>query len=263
MLQVDFAQLHAWLVLFLWPFTRLAAFLTVAPVLGHASVPRQVKIVLAGLLCVVIAPTLPPLPAAPVLSWVGLGILVEQVLIGVAMGLSLRVMFTVVQAAGEFIGLQMGLAFATFFSPDTGANTMILSRLLYMITLLMFLAANGHLVVIDTLATSFQTLPIGLAGLNTDAFGLLARYGGTIFVSGLLLALPLVAALLIINLTLGILNRSAPQLTVFSVGFPASLIAGLFLLVILMTDLGRFLQNLFGHGLAFLRALVEAMAPLG
>lgn len=263
MLQVDFAQLHAWLVMFLWPFTRLTAFLSMAPLLGHASLPRPLKLGLALLLCMVIAPTLPPLPAAPILSWAGLGIMVEQVLIGVAMGLSLRVMFTVVQAAGEFIGLQMGLAFATFFSPDTGANTMILSRLLYMITLLMFLAVNGHLVVIDTLATSFQTLPIGLAGLNAGAFEMLVRYAGTIFVAGLLLALPLVAALLIINLTLGILNRSAPQLTVFSVGFPTSLTVGIFLLMVLMTDLGRFLQNLFGNGLEFLRTLVETLAPLG
>ncbi|ASK34803.1 flagellar biosynthetic protein FliR [Alloalcanivorax mobilis] len=262
MLQVDFAQLHAWLVMFLWPFTRLTAFLAAAPVLGHNSVPRQVKVAFAFMLCLVIAPTLPPLPAVPVLSWAGLGIMVEQVLVGVAMGLSLRVMLTAVQAAGEYIGLQMGLAFATFFSPDTGANTMILSRLFYMITLLMFLAVNGHLVVIDTLASSFQTLPIGLGGLNAGAFEMLVRYGGTIFVSGLLLALPLVAALLIINLTLGILNRSAPQLTVFSVGFPTSLTVGIFLLMVLMTDFGRFLQGLFGDGLAFLRALVETMAPV-
>ena len=187
--------------------------------------------------------------------------MVEQTLIGVAMGLALRVMFTVVQAAGEFIGLQMGLAFATFVSPD-GANTMILSRLFYMITLLMFLAVNGHLIVIDTLATSFQTLPVGTSGLNPNGFEMLVRYGGTIFVSGLLLALPLVAALLIVNLSLGILNRSAPQLTVFSVGFPTSLTLGLFLLLVLMTDFGRFLQGLFSEGLQFLSQLVEALAPL-
>lgn len=261
MVDVSFDQLHAWLTAFLWPFMRLSGFFMAAPLLGHSAVPNRVKIGLAALLCIVVAPGLPPLPAAPVWSWAGLGIVVEQTLIGVAMGLALRVMFTVVQAAGEFIGLQMGLAFATFVSPD-GANTMILSRLFYMITLLMFLAVNGHLIVIDTLATSFQTLPVGTSGLNPNGFEMLVRYGGTIFVSGLLLALPLVAALLIVNLSLGILNRSAPQLTVFSVGFPTSLTLGLFLLLVLMTDFGRFLQGLFSEGLQFLSQLVEALAPL-
>jgi len=259
--EVTDAQLHAWLVAFLWPFMRLSAFFMAAPLLGHTAAPVRVKIGLAALLTAAVAPTLPPLPEAPVWSWAGLGIAVEQTLIGAAMGLALRVMFSAVQAAGDFIGLQMGLGFATFVTPD-GANTMILSRFLYTFTLMMFLAVNGHLIVIDILAGSFRTLPIGYGGLNPGGLDLLARYGGTIFASGLLLALPVVAALLIVNLSLGILNRSAPQLTVFSVGFPTSLTLGLLLLVVLMTDLGRFLQHLFGQGLGFLRQLVEALAPL-
>lgn len=260
-MEITFAQLHAWLVTFLWPFMRLSAFLMAAPLLGHTAVPARVKIGLAALLSVAVAPGLPPLPEAPVWSWAGLGIVVEQTLIGAAMGLALRVMFTAVQATGEYIGLQMGLAFATFVSPD-GANTVVLSRIFNMIALMMFLAVNGHLIVIDTLATSFRTLPIGYTGLNPGGLELLARYGGTIFASGLLLALPVVAALLIVNLSLGILNRSAPQLTVFSVGFPTSLTLGLLLLVVLMTDFGRFLQHLFGQGLGFLQQLVEALAPI-
>ncbi len=259
MIQVTFDQLHAWLTAFWWPFLRILAFFSAAPLLGHSSVPRQMKIGLGLLITIVIVPHLPAPPAIPVLSWAGLGVSVEQVLIGVAMGLVLRVMFAVVMAAGDFIGLQMGLAFATFVAPDTGANTMIVSRFLYMITLLMFLAVNGHLMVIDTLAGSFQTLPVGLAWLNSDAFELLVRYGGTVFASGLMLALPLVCALLITNLALGILNRSAPQLTVFSVGFPLSLTLGLFLLTVLMGDLGRFLQGLFGEGLGVLQHLLERM----
>ncbi|WP_323846735.1 flagellar biosynthetic protein FliR [Microbulbifer magnicolonia] len=261
MVEVSYAQLHAWLLAFLWPFMRLSAFFLAAPLLGHSAVPARVKIGLAALLSVAVAPGLPPLPQAPVWSWAGLGIIVEQTLIGTAMGLALRLMVSAVQAAGEYIGLQMGLAFATFVSPD-GANTVVLSRIFNMITLMMFLAVNGHLIVIDTLAASFRTLPIGYSGLNPAGLELLVRYGGTIFAAGLLLALPVVAALLIVNLSLGILNRSAPQLTVFSVGFPTSLTLGLFLLTVLMTDLGRFLQQLFGSGLLFLQQLVEALAPL-
>jgi flagellar biosynthetic protein FliR len=262
MLTVTHAQLYGWLALFLWPFFRLLAFMMTAPLLGHSSIPRPVKVGLAALITFVVAPGLPPFPVVPIWSWAGLGIIVEQILIGAALGLVLRVTFTAVMAAGDFIGLQMGLAFATFVSPDTGTNTMVLSRLFYMISLLMFLALNGHLMVIETLAFSFHALPVGVAGLNVGAFDLLARSGATIFASGLALALPLIAALLIVNLCLGILNRSAPQMTVFSVGFPMSLTLGLVLLGVLMTDLGRYLDALFGQGLQTMQAMIQAMAPI-
>ncbi|MFG6176422.1 flagellar biosynthetic protein FliR [Halomonas sp. THAF12] len=262
MVEITFAQLHGWLIAFLWPFCRITGLMMTSPIWGHSSVPRQAKIGLAGALTVVMAPVLPAMPEVPLMSWAGFGIIVEQLLIGAAMGLVMRVTLVVVQAAGEFIGLKMGLAFATFFDPSSGTNMMVLSRILYMITLLMFLAFNGHLVVIEILASSFQTLPIGLGRYDPAAFEMLARYGGTIFSSGMLLALPLVAALMIINLSLGILNRSAPQLTIFSIGFPAQLTMGVALLMVLMTDLDRFLERLFGQGLAFLRGFIDTLAPL-
>ncbi|MDP3536451.1 flagellar biosynthetic protein FliR [Halomonas sp. M1] len=262
MVEVTFAQLQGWLVAFLWPFARITAFMAASPLWGHTSIPNQVKVGLAVIVAVVIAPVLPAMPNVPIMSWAGVGIMVEQILIGLAIGLVMHIIFAVVQAAGEFIGLQMGLAFASFFDLSSGTNIMVLSRILYMITLLMFLALNGHLMVLETLVMSFQTLPVGIGTLNPNAFELLARYAGTIFASGMLLALPLSGSLLIISLSLGILNRSAPQLTVFNIGFPTSLTVGLILLMVLMTDIGRFLQNLFSQGLAFMQSLIETMAPL-
>ncbi|MCE8034542.1 flagellar biosynthetic protein FliR [Billgrantia tianxiuensis] len=262
MVEVTFAQLHGWLVILLWPFVRILAFFSAAPLWGHSSVPRQAKVGLAFLVTLVIAPVLPPMPDVPIMSWAGLGLMVEQMLIGIAIGLVMHVVFSVVQAAGEFIGLQMGLAFATFFDAGSGTNTMILSRVFFMITLLMFLALGGHLMVLEALVSSFHGLPVGIGAFNPAAFEMLVRYGGTIFVAGMSLALPLVGSLLIINLAMGILNRSAPQLTVFNIGFPTSLTVGLILLMVLMTDMGRFLQRLFSHGIQFLYSLIEALAPL-
>ncbi len=262
MVEVTFAQLQGWLVAFLWPFVRITAFMAVSPLWGHSSVPNRVKVGLAALMCVAIAPLLPPMPATPLMSWAGFGIIIEQIVIGLAIGLVMHIVFAVVQASGEFIGLQMGLAFASFFDASSGTNIMVLSRILYMVTLLMFLAVNGHLMVLETLVMSFQTLPIGLDTLNANAFEMLARYAGTIFASGMLLALPLVGSLLIINFALGILNRSAPQLTVFNIGFPTSLTVGLLLMMVLMTDLGRFLERLFSQGLHFMQGLIELMAQV-
>ncbi|MCE8002374.1 flagellar biosynthetic protein FliR [Billgrantia ethanolica] len=262
MVEVTFDQLHAWLVLFLWPFVRILAFFQASPLWGHSSVPNQAKIGLAFLITLVIAPVLPPMPDVPLVSWAGFGILVEQMLIGIAIGLVMHVVFAVVQAAGEFIGLQMGLAFATFFDAGSGTNSMILSRIFFMVALLMFLALGGHLMVLEALVASFYGLPIGIGAFNPAAFEMMVRYGGTIFVAGMSLALPLVGSLLIINLAMGILNRSAPQLTVFNIGFPTSLTVGLILLMVLMTDMSRFLQRLFSNGIQFIYSLIEALAPL-
>ncbi|MFQ3788117.1 flagellar biosynthetic protein FliR [Halomonas sp. A29] len=262
MVEVTFDQLHGWLVILLWPFVRILAFFSAAPLWGHSSVPNQAKIGLAFLVTLVVAPVLPPMPDVPIMSWAGFGIMVEQMLIGIAIGLVMHVVFAVVQAAGEFIGLQMGLAFATFFDAGSGTNSMILSRIFFMITLLLFLALGGHLMVLEALVSSFHGLPIGIGAFNPAAFEMLVRYGGTIFIAGMSLALPLVGSLLIINLAMGILNRSAPQLTVFNIGFPTSLTVGLVLLMVLMTDMARFLQRLFSNGIQFIYSLIEALAPL-
>lgn len=153
----------------------------------------------------------------------------------------------------------MGLAFATFFSPDSGANTMILSRVLYAFSLLFFVAIDGHLLLIETLAKSFQWFPIGtIGGLSASFFETVVKFGAVVFSAGILLALPVFGALLIVNLTLGILNRSAPQLTVFSVGFPMSLTLGMVLLLVLTTELGYYLRKLFQLGFNMLDTLFAA-----
>src|SRR5690606_23205789 len=118
MLEVTFTQLQAWLATLLWPFARVTAFIVAAPLLGHSSVPVQVKAGLAFVLGVIVAAVMPAPPALPVFAWVGLGCAVEQPLIGLALGLCLHVAFAAVQAAGEYIGVQVGLGFAAFFSAD-------------------------------------------------------------------------------------------------------------------------------------------------
>ena len=126
MVEVTFAQLQGWLVAFLWPFARITAFMAASPLWGHSSVPNQAKVGLAALISIVIAPILPAMPDIAIMSWAGMGVMIEQILIGLAMGLVMHIMFAVVQAAGDFIGLQMGLAFASFFDTSSGTNIMVL-----------------------------------------------------------------------------------------------------------------------------------------
>lgn len=257
MLVFDSSQLQHWVALLLWPLCRIGAFLMTDPLLGHNSIPNSVKVGLALLLSVLLAPVLPPMPAVAVVSWESLGIVVEQLLVGASLGMVMKVTLAAVEMAGEICGMQMGLAFASFYSAESNTNTMVLSRLLSMITLLLFLALDGHLQVLQLLAATFQSVPIGNLYFNGGAWQMLARYGSHIFLTGLLLALPMVAALLIINLAMGILNRAAPQLTVFAVGFPVTLSMGLILLMALTGHLGHFIDGLLNESLRFMRLLVD------
>lgn len=258
-LSVTSAQLSAWVVAFLWPFVRMLALIGTAPVFGEAVVQRPLKVALAALLAIAIGPTLGPLPAAPLVSAAGIWILMQQVIIGAAMGFTMKMAFAAVQAAGDYAGLQMGLSFASFFDPTSGGNTMVLARLLNMLALLIFLAADGHLMVIATLVQSFAILPISEAPLAAGGWRLLVLAGGNVFSAGLMLALPLVTALLTLNLAMGILNRASPQLSIFAVGFPLTLLGGIVVLQMLMPHLAPVLEQEFARTLTGMLQVVQGL----
>ena len=252
MLTLTTAQLNGWLGLFVWPFARFLALITTAPVFSEQAIPARVKIGLAALLAILVAPTLGPLPDVSVGSGAGLWTLGEQMIIGSAMGLIMRIVFAAVESAGEFAGLQMGLSFAQLIAPGSDGSTVALSRFLQIIATLVFLSVDGHLRLIATLAGTFQTMPITVdnVGMLASAprWHLLAQWGGLIFWAGLMLSLPIVAALLIANLALGILNRAAPQIGVYQVGFTITLITGFLVLDLILPNAAPFLLHLFDLG---------------
>jgi flagellar biosynthesis protein FliR len=260
MLSVTSAQLDAWLAAFLWPLARILAVIATAPVTGSLSLPARVKIGLAVVITVLIAPTLGPLPAVEPFSGAGLLVLVEQIVVGAAMGLAMKVVFAAVDMAGEIAGLQMGLGFATFYDPQTRASTPVLAQFVGIMATLVFLALNGHLLVLGALAASFEALPLS-AALNPAAGGwrMLAEWGATIFLAGLAISLPVLAALLITNASLGILTRAAPQLNMFAVGFPVTLGVGLVVLALALPYLAPGLERLVHSGVdAMLRIAAAA-----
>jgi flagellar biosynthetic protein FliR len=259
--QLTSDQLTFWITSLLWPVARVLGLVSTAPILGEAAVPRRAKLVLGILVALVIAPSLPPPPAVPLVSGASLWILVQQILIGVTLGFSMRLVFAVVQAAGEYLGLAMGLSFASFFDATAGGNTVVLGRILHVLLALVFLAVDGHLLMLRVIAESFQTLPISDAPLAANGFKHLALAGAQLFASGLMLALPLVTALLAINLCMGILNRASPQLSIFSIGFPLTLLAGLGLLITLMPTLSPWMQAHIAQGLELMQQVLGGLAP--
>ena len=257
------AQLNAWLINFIWPLTRILGLIMVAPVFGHRAVPGRVKIGLGIFIALIIAPTLPPMPDVGLGSWHGLFILVQQLLIGIAIGFIMRVVFAAVEAAGEIAGLQMGLGFASFFDPQSAGQTLVLARFFNMLALLVFLAVNAHLLMIGILVDSFQSLPVSTQPLSAAGFYNVAAFGSTVFAVGLQLALPLIAILLMTNLSLGILTRSAPQLNIFAIGFPITLGVGLIVLDLTLPYFVPQLEQLIQNGFRATTLVIEALAPAG
>lgn len=259
MIDINSGQLQHWVALFIWPFFRIAGYVMVAPLMGQNAVPVRAKIGFSVLLSVLVAPLVQSVPTTSIMSLEAFGLLLEQLVIGIAMGLCMKIAFSAVQAAGEYIGMQMGIGFATMYSPDTGANSVVIARFLDILAILLFLAFDGHLFMIQILANTFTQLPIGQFNFNPEAWKMIAIYGKTVFSAGFLLALPMVTALLLMNLAMGILNRSAPQLTIFSVGFPLTLGVGMILLMISMKNLGPFMEHLLFDTMKFIQLLIATM----
>ncbi|SFV02996.1 flagellar biosynthetic protein FliR [Pseudoduganella namucuonensis] len=255
MITLSSVDINTWIASLLWPLTRILGLITAAPVLGHRSVPNPVKIGLGVMLAMIIAPNAPAMPAADPMSYAGLLILAQEMLIGVAMGFSMRIVFAAIEMAGEISSLTMGLGFATFFDPTTQGRSSAISQFLALIATMAFLSVNGHLVLLSALAESFNTLPVSAQPMNAGGFKQVADWGAKIFSAGLQLSLPIVAALLITNVALGILTRAAPQLNLFGIGFPITLGIGFIVVATILPYLGTPLQNLFLQGIETARSL--------
>ena len=262
MLSFTSAQLDAWIAAFFYPLARVLALMASAPAFNNAAVPRPIRLGIGLAVTLAIVPIV-PLPGDLVPgSGIGLAVLAQQILIGVAMGLTMRVVFAAIDLAGELAGLQMGLSFAVFYDPQNTAQTAVVAEFLGLLATLIFLALNGHLMVLAALAQSFTLLPIGTTPFAASGIGTLVRWGGTLFAAGILLSLPLVAALLITNIALGVLTRAAPQLNLFAVGFPVTLLAGFGVLLLSLSYMAPVFQILFERGLDQIGTVLGAGAPL-
>lgn len=261
MLSVTAAQLDAWLAAFMFPLARLLGLFASAPLWSNRGIPVRIRLAAGLAIAMAVLPALPPMPVVATDSWHALGLLAHQALIGIAIGFTMRLFFAAVDLAGEMIGLQMGLSFAVFFSPQTGGQTSVVAEFLGLLALLVFLALDGHLMLVSILVQTFDWLPVGTATL-AQGWLTVVRHAAVMFVAGVLMALPMVATLLIANIGLGILTRAAPQLNLFAVGFPVTLSVGFLVLLISLGVLAPALQRLFELGFDAIEALLRALAPI-
>lgn len=247
-------QLYAWISGLLWPLARILGLISTAPVFSQANVPLPVKLGLGVALTLVIAPVLPHMPTADPASPAGLMILAQQMMIGMALGFVMNLVFMAVDVAGTLTGLTMGLGFASFFDPQTQGQTNAINQLLTIMAMLIFFQINGHLAMISVLADSFASLPVGQSP-DRSAYWHILQWSEILFSSGIQLSLPMVAALLATNIALGILTRAAPQLNLFGIGFPITISLGFVTLMLSLDYLNQPMQHVLNDGFLFMRQM--------
>jgi len=250
MLHISSEQLILWINAFIWPLTRILGLIAMAPVFGSSAVPVRVKISFGVMVTLIVSPTLQNLPHIDPVSIAGMLILIQQFIIGVAMGFAIQIVFAAVDMAGYLISMSMGLGFASFYDPQTHGSTPALSQFLSLVATMLFLSLNMHLTLLSALVDSFNTMPIGMdLSAHPGIWFHIANAGAAIFSSGLQMALPVITALLVTNIALGILTKAAPQLNLFGIGFPITMAVGFLMLMIIIPNLAAPMQHLFEMGI--------------
>lgn len=252
-LPVDADQLLAAMQVYYWPFLRVSALLLTAPLFSAANITVRVRVLLAVMIAALIVPLQPVAPAVDVLSGEGMLLAVREVIIGAAMGFIMQMVFAAVVVAGETLAMSMGLGFAMSIDPQNGVQVPVVSQLNVILATLLFLAIDGHLMLLAALGDSFVLMPPGQPGFDAGTFANVAGLGGGIFASALVLALPALTAVLMTNIAFGVITRAAPQLNIFAVGFPVTILVGfLFMLLGLpafLAAMRRFIEDGIAHTL--------------
>ncbi len=247
-------QIEAWVANAFFPFARIGACLMVAPMFGARFVPARTRILLAAALTALVVPLMPATGITP-FSAQGLVVVAQQLLIGIALGFALQIVFDALGLAGQLLANSMGLSFAFNVDPLRGSSTAALGQIYIILATLVFLALNGHLALIQVLVDGFGTMPVGTAGFGREGLWALVLWGGQLFAGAISIALPGVTALLIVNLAFGVVSRAAPSLNLFAVGFPFSLVIGLLIVLAGIGPLVEGVTRLLSVGFDFLRGL--------
>jgi len=223
---INEAQFNAWMAAYLWPLVRIGAMLLAAPIFSSRQVPVRLRLVLMLLITWMVIPTLPVMPPADVLSHSGFLIMLQQILIGVIMGFILQMVFGALVFGGQVVAYSTGLGFASMVDPQNGVQVPVIAQFYLILATLLFLLSNGHLLAIELVADSFQTLPVAVDGISRNGLLEIVAWGSRLFAGGLLISLPIVGAMLMVNMGMGVVMRAAPQLNIFSIGFPITMLLG-------------------------------------
>lgn len=241
---------------FFWVLIRTSIIFFLLPLFSARGVPTLWKVGLSVIVAIVLTPVVPAPQAFPeTLPAILIGITAEAIM-GLILALTVKMFFAVVEMAGQFMSFQMGFAMARAIDPQTGAQTTVLTQFMYMFTLLIFLSIDGHHIFIRALAASFYVVPPNSLSFDPSLSNALIKISGNMFLIGVRIAAPVMVALFLSNLCLGIVARTVPQVNILMVGFPINLCIGLILFILVLKNVSPLLSDLInGMGDTLIRLI--------
>ena len=257
MFQVTVEQVYGWIGQYFYPFCRIGPFFMLLPILSTQLVPQRVRLGLALAITLLLAPLMPAMPKVELLSVPSFMIIAQQILVGLALGFVMQLFFQIFVLGGQAVAMQNGLGFATLVDPVNGVSVASVSQAYLMTVNLLFFAFNGHLAVMQLLADSFQWLPVSSRGIALDHYYELVMLGSWMFSGGLMVALPATISLLVVNLTFGVIARVAPQMNIIAVGFPFTMVMGLIIIWLTLSNLLPQYESLSAEAFEFMSGMVR------
>ncbi len=249
------AEIGAWIGSYLWPLFRVASFFMSIPFIGTQLVPMRVRLGLALLVTMTILPSVGTVPQIDALSLHSLFVIFQQVLIGASLAFMLTMMVQLFVVAGQIVAMQMGLGFAQMVDPTNGVSVPVLAQFYLISVTLAFLSINGHLVMIEIIVNSFTVWPITTTMIPAEVLWEMIVRISWLFEGALLMALPISMSVFIVNISFGVMTRAAPQMNIFSLGFPIGLIFGLLVVWVTFPSFLPFFQNIVEDTFIFINGL--------
>lgn len=247
----------SWMANYFWPFTRISSMMMAMTFFGARFVPTRTRLYLSLAITFAVMPALPAVPEdIELVSFAGFMVLAQQVVIGVAMGLVTQFITQTFVILGQILGMQSSLGFASMVDPANGQNTPLLGQFYLFLAVMLFLSTDGHLKMLNLVVMSFETLPIGEM-IGAADYRSLAAWFGIMFEVALSMSLAGVIALLVVNLSFGVMTRAAPQLNIFSLGFAFALLMGLLISWYLLSGMLTHYNNHWQTGLNQICSLIR------
>lgn len=231
---------------FLLILTRVSAFIVVIPVFGGPNTPRLLKIGFSFVLAVLLLPLVAPVASPITGGLIGFALAVlREAVVGVAMGLVCFFILHSLTIAGQLFDMHIGFMMSNFFDPVTGGQTTLLAKFLYLLGITLFLTMDGHHMVISGLFKSFQMVPLTGAEFNGDTALFIIRVFARMITIAVQICLPIIAVVLIIDVALGLVGKTAPQMNIFMLGFPIKIAMGIATLAVMVPLMGTVFSSLF------------------
>jgi flagellar biosynthetic protein FliR len=239
---------------FLLLSVRISAFFLVAPVFSASAVTVPIRVaIMMGLTLSVMATV--TVPTVDLFSPVGASFIAREAVIGISVGILFQIAFASVAMAGEHIASSMGLGFASMVDPQTGAQSVVVTQFMSIIMILIFLVTEGHHVMLRQLVASYKVAPIG-GDLDSGLFLGIIKAGALMFSAALIISLPAVVLLFLVNVLIGFMTRVAPQMNIFSVGFPVTIMVGFVMVLISLPSMGNSMSGLLQTASGMVRELI-------